>query len=610
VVAAAACHKDPVVTTRTVTAYVPQACPVDGNGYAEYDAYGDFDPPAKPVTGHLLSSIGLPLTEVYDATRELVVTVTESGAGWAGVAPVADTGDVNVLVLPAFASCPLTTTVGPRAGTAMGAIGGGRLLVVGGDAGPGQTPTTYVAHLDTGEVDPVSPELLNPRTDATVTPFGDGALVAGGTSLDDGHPIDTAEVYLPSGGFDQQNPPIQLDERRTKHGAVVLVGGQTLLVGGVGEDGTTVLSSLETIDPTPPHAVNEGGLGRLATARSNPTVLRLASGEILVAGGFDGSGQPVQTLEWFAPDATPEPTKKQTGPLAQGSKRAFIALEGGGALAVVTPPDGTPECPAGCKDASCGCFQNVWVIDATGAPEPGTLIASELPDPALFGGAGGAPVLWTGARWLQWQPYAGAFGPLTELDTAPAVVGPARCSPDRGLALWLDDTTTALTLLRFDTRNAYSSLPGPLLVQSADQTSPDRFGAVAWSSTVEGLVLGPGSPGGAAFVTDRTYADVSVDVDAPTGEPALVALRDEQGHELDVGGQDCPTPAATSHVHVERRGQDVTWSVDGAAGAGGSCPATSTSAIAATARVSVGVRGVGSTRSVSSNLVVTRLGSP
>jgi hypothetical protein len=589
-----------------VTTYVPTACPVDESGYAQYQAYGDFDPPVPPlnVNVHLLGSVGQELPEVYGATRELVVMVTEAGRGWAGVGAVPETGDVNVLVLPALASCALTQPVGPRAGTTIAPIGAGRVLVVGGDAGAGNaTPTTYLARLDTGAIDPVSPGPLLPgRTGASVTSFGDGALLAGGTNLDGNQPIqiDTAEVYsAASGGFDHQNR-IQLDEARTHHGAVVLASGQTLLVGGVGQDGTTVLRSLETIDPT--QGANEGGLGQLAWARRDPTVLRLASGEVLVAGGFDAAGAPVQTLEWFAPDATPG--SKKTVTLAQGSKRAFIALEGGGALAVVTPPDGTPECPAGCTDAACGCFQNVWLIDATGAPEPGALVASELPDPALFGGAGGAPVLWTGARWLQWQPYLGAFGPLAVLDDATANVGAARCSPDPGLALWLDDSTNQLTLLRFDTRNAYSALQGSLLASGPDDTAPDRLDGIAWNPG-EGLVLSPSSPPAMAFVTDRTYADVAVDMDVTTGEPAQIALRDALGDELDVGGPDCPTPTATSHVHVERRGAVITWSVDH----GQSAPCTSVP-FDATARVSVGVRGGGSTRSVAKNLVVTRLGGP
>jgi hypothetical protein len=612
-IAAAACHKDPAVTTRTVTAWVPPACAIDGSGYAEYYAYGDFDPPAPPQTGHLFSAVGDVLPEIDDQARELVIAATETGADaqptpgtWWGLGPVPAQGDVNVLVTPKLASCPLDTQVGPRTGAAMAPIGPQRVMIVGGttaataDGGTASpTPVTYVARLDTGEVDAVTHDLPIPVTDASVTAFGDGALVAGGIDIDDGSIVDSAAVYSASAGGFQQDPLVPLGEARAKHGAVVLASGQTLLVGGVGGgDGKTVLASLETVDPvTLDH--NEAGLGRLAYPRYGASVLRLATGEILVAGGFDQNDQPVQWLEWFAKDGTPSLT--HTGPLQvpQGLARAFIALEGGGALAVLTPPAGTP--PAG--------FQNTLLIDAAGVPNAVTPVPGTLTQPALFGGAGGAPLLFTGDRWLQWQPYAGAFGAVDVLDDVTANVGDVTCSPDPALAMWLDPTHSTVSLLRFDTRNAYSALPGPLFLTDTSETAPDRLSTVTFSRDT-GLALQPGSPGAAAFVTDRTYADVAIDVNAPAadgtavGMPVYVELRDDQGNVLDVPGQDCTAAIAAGHLHVERRGTAVTWSID--SGPSGTC----TPSFAAAARVSVGVRATSSNQGVVRNLSVARLGPP
>jgi hypothetical protein len=106
-------------------------------------------------------------------------------------------------------------------------------------------------------------------------------------------------------------------------------------------------------------------------------------------------------------------------------------------------------------------------------------------------------------------------------------------------------------------------------------------------------------------VTDRTYADVSIDVAAPTGEPAVVVLRDELGAELEVGGASCPTAATPNAppMHVERRGPSVTWSLAG--GPSRTCRA----GVATAARLSVGLRGAASSaRSVASDLHVERLG--
>ncbi|HEX3344400.1 MAG TPA: hypothetical protein VHS09_07490, partial [Polyangiaceae bacterium] len=589
VLVASACHRGPTVTTRTVTAWVPSACAADGGAYAEYYAYGDYEPAGPPATGHLLGAVGTTLTELDAEARSLVMTASETQRAWEGVGPVPASGEVDVLLLPTLSSCPLTQSVGARTGSTMAPIGGGRVLIVGGTGA--QVPSTYVARLDTGEVDSLGTnDLQTPRTATTVTAFGDGALVAGGLAAGN-QVLDDAEVYtVASGGFVATT--IALSGPRMEHGAVVLVSGQTLLVGGLAStDPTSVLGSMELVDPTLNKSIPEG-VGQLEEPRRNPTVLRLASGEILVAGGFDADGSPARTLEWFEHDGTASLTKKPQMFVA-GVGSAFVALAAGGALAVVPPPTPTPG------------FENVWVIGASGAPVAAAPLEGTLTDPVLFGGAGGAPVLWTGGGWLQWQPYAGSFGEIAVLDAAPAVVGDATCSPDPGAAMWLDPTNHQLTLLRFDTRNEYSSLPGPLLVAGlvtgADDTSPDELDAVSWNSGM-GLTL----QGGAAFVTDRTYADVDVSVVVDQG-PAVVSLRDVLGVETQVPGETC-TPAAPAGggytLQVQRRGATVTWSTDG--GITGTCGALANG----DARVSVGVRAGGTTAGVVTDFSVTRVGSP
>ena len=586
---ASACHKSPVVTTRTVTAFVPAACSADGQAYAEYFAYGDFDPTAPPATGHFLSAVGEVLPEVDDQARSLVMTAAESQRAWEGVGTVPSKGDVDVLLLPTLSSCALTQSVGARTGSVMAPIGGGRVLIAGGTGST--VPSTYVARLDTGEVDSLGTnDLQSPRTLTSITAFGDGALVAGGLSAANVVLAD-AEVYSTAGGG-FVSPPIPLSGPRMQHGAVVLVSGQTLLVGGLAShDPSMVLASMELVDPVLGKSIAEG-VGQLQQARRNPTVVRLASGEILVAGGIDADGNPAQTLEWFNADGKGS-TSKQPQVLIQGPQSAFMALEGGGALAVVPPAMPTPG------------FQNVWVIGAAGAPQAAVPIQGTLTTPVLFGGAGGAPVLWTGDRWLQWQPYAGSFGPIAVIDDVPAVIGDATCTPDPGLAMWLDPTQQQLTLLRFDTRNAYTSLPGPLLVKGPEETSPDQPNAVTWDVDT-GLTLPGGTPGAAAFVTDRTYADVDISVVVTQG-PAFVALRDTLGVGVDVPGETCTPagPAAGPYtLQVQRRGGSVTWGLNGVPA--GTCQPL----VNGDARVSVGVRAGGSMPGVVTNLMVSRVGRP
>ena len=616
VVVAAACHPAAQVTTRTVTMYVPQACALDGGAFADYFALGDYDPPTPPpATGHALSELGASLPEIDPRALELMVTATEndSTSTWQGVGPVPGTGAVDVLILPDHASCPLTSggdagaALGTRSGSVLAPIGSGQVLLVGGstrdEEGGTSAPLTFVASLTTGAVQPVSVDLLHPRTGASATAFGDGALVAGGIDSA-GTVLSSAEMYsTATGGFDQQNL-VTLSEARAHHGAIAVASGQTLLVGGLGgPDGTTLLSTMEIVSPTMPPTVREEGVAQLLVARRDPVVLRLASGEVLVAGGLDASGAPVETLEWFSADASSSTVTAQR--LAQGPGSAFVALEGGGALAVLTAPSSAP--PG---------FQNVWIVDASGVLEPGVPLAMTPTAPVLFGGAGGAPVLWTGSAWLLWQPYLGAFGEFGDLDPPtfmPYVSPTARCSPDPGLAMWLNEGQEEILALRFDTRNAYSTVVNPLLATDTTDTAPDTAPASSLSFDPQtGLTLAPLA---GVFVTDRTYADVAIDLDAPTEQPAFVELRDDAGNVLDVGSSTCPgaIPAqdepSPPSVHVERHGSQVSWSVPGAASASGTCTLPPGGAAADSARVSVGVRGT-SAGSVAQNLVVQRLSSP
>jgi hypothetical protein len=576
------------VTLRKVTMHVPEACAADGNAYAEFLSLGDFESTA-PAKGHLLGDVGGALPEIDRDARELVALVTENGRTWQAEATLAPAGDVDMLLLPALASCPLSSPVDTRSGAALSPMAGDLVLVVAGSGNP--TPRTFVADLTTGSIDPVATGLLTQRSRASVTAFGDGALVAGGVA-DDGTILSTAEVFEPSlHGFDQQRP-IQIGGGRADHGAVVLVSGETLLVGGIGgvsTDGASLLASMEIVDPVT-RTLRTEQVAQLAVARRAPSVMRLASGEILVAGGFDAMGNPVATLEWFAPDAGA--ATKRARDLVTSAARAFAPLAGGGALAVIAP---SPNSPVG--------FQNVWVIDADGALEPAEPITGILTSPVLFGSAGGAPILWTGDRWLRWQPWSGAFGALHVLDDLPAKLSSATCSPDGGIALWLAADAPVLTALRFDVRGEYSGFGQPLLVNDTSDVAPDQLptsGALTFDP-LSGLALAPGT---SAFVTDRTYADVTIDLEAPTGEPALIVLRDELGSELEVGGASCPgllSGGATS-AHVTRQGSAVRW-------AAGSAMGVCSASLRRDARLSVGVRApTSATRSLVRNLRIKRTG--
>jgi len=611
---APSCTRGPAIVQRPIIVFSPRACPVSPDeAYSVIYASGDFEPSLDrpPTAGVFLRDVGHAMTELPKETRSIVIDISQGTGTFRGVTDVAKDGPIHVLAWPRGASCPLTQDVERRSDMALGVFG--RHFIVAGGRPPdgSQVPHTYVGDLSTGAIARLAIGLNTRRARPSVTAFRaeaddgpSGALIAGGHDPDSGmddvpyRALATAEVYLPKvgapndiGDFAEQR--IDLSEPRTHHGAVVLATGETLLVGGRGPGGP--LRTMEIVDPVTRRA-RTGGVALLTVAREKPIVLRLANGEILVAGGIDAHGSEVPTLEWFAPDAS-RATKRPVA-LVTGKEHAFVPLGAGGALAVIRPESDVPD------------FKTVWVISADGTLEPGLPVdPARLDTVRLFPGADGAPALWTGRQWLRFSPWRGQFEPMSDAETAsPTASGPmldAIASGDPGLALWLDDRGEAgmnVVGFRFATRTRFDAVPKPLLVNGTGHLAPDRLAGFPGSSIdfdpTRGLLLGAGA---SAFLTDVTFANFQLDVDITAAAPNVV-LRPERGPELEVGGATCAfAQAATRHLRVERRGRDVSVSVDGAPAR--ACPVPLESNV----RVSLGLRGsqrVGT--SAARNLVVTR----
>lgn len=612
VIALGACTPEPRYEDRAVVVHASRTCPIsEATAYAVVYGHGDYqpNPDAPPIAKTFLREVGVAMGELPGSTRSLVVDISQpNDLAWRGIAEVPRTGPVNVLVWPANETCRLSRSVERRSNAMLGVFGR-QLLVAGGSALEGGTvPNTYVGNLDTGDVVRLPSGLARPRIKATITAIRVhddpnaplGALVAGGQDPETGRLDDTAELYVPMpdgaiGEFEASR--VQLFDDRSDHGAVVLQTGETLLVGGRGPGGA--LTTLEIIDPGDlrdplRRRSRTNDLAKLDFARIDPTVLRLASGEILVAGGTDSSGLTVPVLEWLAPDARSH-SKRTFQPFVMGRARAFVPLEAGGALAVISPEVPTPD------------FQTVWVISADGTPEPARPL-----DPfsivllELFPGADGAPILWDGIRWLRWEPWFGAFQPIFGApDRGPR--NEALANGDSGLALWLEDRAEAgmyVNGFRFASRTRFDAVPSALLVNGPGDFAPDRFAGGANSSLRfdrdRGLLLGPGA---SAFLTDVTFADFALEMDVTAVGPSVI-LRPENGRDYAVGGGECAFgQGATRTLSVVRRGSTVRVGVDG--GEARTCPTL----LDPSARVSVGLRGAsgGGAESGARNLRMTRL---
>jgi hypothetical protein len=576
------CTKDPDIRERAVFVFSPRSCPVFAEDAATtITATGDFASETAPKTEARLGEIGRRMEELPSDARALVVGVRQGADEHVGLREVPPRGPIDVLVWRQAEACALTRDVERRSASAL-AVFDRHVLVVGGRSASGeQVPSTFVGDLATGIIERLAFGTNTRRARPTVTPFGwadddlAAALIAGGEDPDTRAPLQTAELYVPKRGapsdvgeFDRER--IDLSEPRAEHGAVMLANGSTLLVGGRGSGGP--LRSMEIVDPATRRA-RTAGVALLRIARKDPTVLRLANGEILVAGGRDANDAPVPTLEWFSPDAS-RPTKRAVD-LVTGKQRAFVALDAGGALAVIIPETNDPA------------FKTVWRISADGTLEPAPAIEpASLDTLRLFEGAGSAPVLWTGRVWLRWTPWGGAFQPMANAPTR----GPASDSPivngDPGLALWLDDNgqTMNVTGFRFASRTRFDALPSALLVTGPDFFAPDRLagGEAIRVDPDRGVLLGPGA---SVFLTDVTFADFDVAIEVTAG-PTSIVLRRETGAELEIGGVECAFAlAAKSAIAVERRGASVRVRVDG--GEPRACPST----LDPNARVFVGLRG-------------------
>ena len=103
------------------------------------------------------------------------------------------------------------------------------------------------------------------------------------------------------------------------------------------------------------------------------------------------------------------------------------------------------------------------------------------------------------------------------------------------------------------------------------------------------------------MLTDVTFASFALDLSSPSGAAPLVLLRDDAGHEVEIGGAACPLLVG-SRIHVERHGELITTSVDQ------SEPKTCQVKLETSVRLHVGIRGGSADESIVTSFSIERLG--
>jgi len=322
--------------------------------------------------------------------------------------------------------------------------------------------------------------------------------------------------------------PVRLAERRADAAAVALPTREVLLVGGRGPSGG--LRTMEVIDPSKPNA-RTIDLASLSRPRRAPIALRLTTGELLVVGGVDDDGAPINDVEIFD---------------ASASKRLavlpFIALRDVSAVAL---PSGAALVVTNDATTASAALIRADAIESLPTPPGGRLVPA----------TDGAPFLYDGT-FHRFEPFAGTFA---------SVATPANFSADKTLAPFgfadgvlglarSEGDELVIRALRYDARPPLVVDAATLGLGSTAHLSPDRGGVTVLR---EGLVMPPRAR---VAVTDATYLGMSMRLLATGRDRPGIELRAEDGAvvALITEASACSWPAAdenASEIIRERNGE-------------------------------------------------------
>lgn len=535
-------------------------------------ALGDFEPSNDSAEFLRLDQPGTAL-KFPVATQAVEVHVGQGSQTFAGYAERRE-NRLDVLLWPELSTCEVWRPKGKagypgrnggqafaysaQSGVVL-AVGGNDPLATGATVGALSFDTARGALHALGTFD--EGVLQKPRAFATATPFGEQFLVAGGEEPVFGvpdrdlEPLGTAELFDPRlGRF--AGEPISLRSNRTRHAAVELRDGRTLLVGGRSQVGTTSIAQyrLEIVDPNN----NRASVADAIAARLDPRAVRLSDGRIFIGGGVDLSGAPVEPVgQWLTVDARLE-TTRLSGNVAPRFERAFVPTLGGGVLAVggcEDRPKASTEDAEACAACSYGCpplggEYDAWWIESDGSASEVSLAGIHAPRPILLPGSDGRPWLVAAAandpeipRLFRFDPWARRFE-LADVPDAlrlprPGMPQPLALDPDA--FVWLDDDGERGKLfgLRLGTRNRFTQDLALVLLSDPIQTRPQHLvpdrppsDAVSYDGR---LTLR--SPEVSVRVADTDFADLTLQLRLFEGPPPVVMLGDTP-----LGGADCPWP--------------------------------------------------------------------
>jgi hypothetical protein len=529
------------------------------------------------------------------ATRAIEARLDAGELRFSGYGERSSAGRFDVLLWPGRRTCSVFRPDGPHGypgkggGQALGfARGRGLMLSAGGN--DALVSNSYVGAISfdvrTGAVTSFDTSqdsvLREARAFATVSELGDKLLIAGGQHPAQGVAEEDLDLSASAELFDPElgtlvGAPIALRNARTRHAAVTLRNGASLLIGGRSRVNDSPLTAFaaELISP-------ETGLSKPTVTpapRIDPRALVLSDGRVFVGGGTTFAGEPAEPGgEWISSDGLSLLGEADIPPRFE---RAFVATAGGGVLAVGGCQNREPEskeeavqcgleCARGCRplpeNGGKKAYDAHW-IDPDGIATPVGMDAIVAGRPILLPGSDGRP--WLVAehenepgkpRLFRFDPWQQRFdlADLPEDLRLPRPDYPQPVAIDPDAFVWVDDDGKHGELfgLRLGTRNRYTQdLALVLLFDPEEPTrplhlapdrplrEPERYDGKLW--------LYPRSDDSAltVLVADADYGDVSITLrlaqpksalDIPESSPPLVVLGNAP-----FGGEQCPWPSGS-----------------------------------------------------------------
>ena len=210
------------------------------------------------------------------------------------------------------AGAPPNMNTGREAATATLLPNGNALIAGGLNSSDSPLASTELYNAASNSFAPASgagapPSMNAARGEATATQLASGkVLIAGGFGP---NPTST-ELYDPvANSFAPASPPY-LNTAREDATATLLPNGKVLIAGGFGPGGLlvseTALASTELYDPVANSFAPASGTGAppsMNTARQDATATLLPNGNVLIAGGYDNSGNALASTELYNPVA-------------------------------------------------------------------------------------------------------------------------------------------------------------------------------------------------------------------------------------------------------------------------------------------------------------------